>query len=208
MDITSPEETWLAQMKQKTRYNIRLAEKQGVIVGFSRAPQDVEIFIELIYATTQRKAIWPHPKAYYRNFFQVFGEPECVLALAEHGGQVLAANLLIFFEGAAYYLHGGSSENGRHLMAPFLLQWESMREAKRRGCTLYNFGGVRIHAKDDIRSTKYDSWAGITRFKQGFAPQTTPVVFPGTYDIILSPWQYRVYRGLRFAQKVKNLFRS
>lgn len=202
MDITPTEETLLSEMKQKTRYNIRLAEKHGVTVRFSREAKDMETFIELIYATTNRKAIWPHPKNYYRNFFEVFREQECVLALAEHGGKVLTANLLVFFEGVAYYLHGGSSDEGRHMMAPFLLQFESIREAKKRGCMTYNFGGV----KTDI--TGKNSWAGITRFKQGFAPKTAPVVFPGTYDIILSPWWYRLYRLIRSAQKIKNLFRS
>lgn len=202
MDIERSEEELLALMKQKTRYNIRLAEKHGVTIRFSREAKDVETFIDLIYATTNRKAIWPHPKNYYRNFFEVLGENECVLALAEHEGNVLAANLLVFFEGVAYYLHGGSSDEGRYLMAPFLLQWESIREAKRRNMTRYNFGGVKINATDK------NSWAGITRFKQGFTPKTEPIVFPGTYDIILSPWWYRTYRIIRVAQKIKNIFRS
>lgn len=202
MDIAPAEETLLSEMKQKTRYNIRLAEKHGVTVRFSREAKDMETFIELIYATTNRKAIWPHPKNYYRNFFEVFGEQECVLALAEHEGKVLTANLIVFFEGVAYYLHGGSSDDGRHMMAPFLLQFESIREAKKRGCVSYNFGGIKTD------TTEKNSWAGITRFKQGFTPKTAPVVFPGTYDIILSPWWYRLYRLIRSAQKIKNLFRS
>ncbi len=213
MDITPAEETLLSQMKQKTRYNIRLSEKHGVRVRFSRASEDMETFIELIYTTTSRKAIWPHPKEYYRNFFRVFGENECVLALAEHEGKVLAANLLVFFENTAYYLHGGSSDEGRNLMAPFLLQWESIREAKQRGMVQYNFGGIATNITDshstEIKTTQLAvSWAGITRFKQGFAPETTPIGFPGTYDIIFSPWRYQFYRIIRGAQKIKNLFRS
>ena len=207
MDIASTEEVLLADMKQKTRYNIRLAEKHGVTVRFSREAEDMESFIDLIYATTNRKAIWPHPKEYYRNFFQVFGENECVLALAEHEGKVLVANLLIFFDGVAYYLHGGSSDEGRNIMAPFLLQWESIREAKQRGMTRYNFGGVQTQSSIINHQSLISSWVGITRFKQGFAPKTTPIVFPGTYDIILSPWRYWFYRIIRGAQKIKNLFR-
>lgn len=196
MNIDSDENTLLAQMKSKTRYNVRLAEKQSVSIRFSRAASDIELFIDLIYATTERKSIRPHPKQYYRNFFTVFSETECVLALAEHEGKVLAVNLLVFHAGATYYLHGGSSDEGRHLMAPYLLQWESIREAKQRGCTLYNFGGV---------STKGDhgAWAGITRFKQGFAPATASMIFPGTYDIILSPGRYFLYNLLRKLQNAK-----
>ncbi len=201
MDIAPTEEILLSLMKQKTRYNIRLAEKHGVTVRFSRSIEDMETFIELIYTTTNRKAIRPYPKSYYRNFLATFPEENCVVALALHEGKVLAANLLVFFEETAYYLHGGSSDEGRHLMAPFFLQWKSIGEAKRRGMIQYNFGGVRTGTETN------NSWAGITRFKQGFAPKTLPIAFPGAYDIILSPWRYRLYRTLRLAQKIKNIFR-
>ena len=213
MDITSSEEELLAAMKSKTRYNIRLAEKHGVSVRFSREGKDMEMFIDLIYATTERKAIRPHPKQYYRNFFATFSPEQCVLALAEHEGKVLAANLLVFFDSVAYYLHGGSSAEGRHLMAPFLLQFASIREAKRRGMTQYNFGGVKtINNQPAYRPGRQstinkNSWEGITRFKQGFAPATESIVFPGAYDIIVSPWRYRAYRSLAWLQKIRKAWR-
>lgn len=203
LSIAESEEQLLAQMKAKTRYNIRLAEKHGVTVRFSRSHDDRERFIELIRATTSRKAIRPHPEEYYRNFFQVFGPDECVLAIAEHAGKVLAANLLVFFEQTAYYLHGGSSDQGRNFMAPYALQWESLREAKRRGCMAYDFGGVCTQIVEGERGATRSDWSGITRFKQGFAPTVAPIVFPGTYDIILSALRYRGYRFLRVLQQIK-----
>lgn len=199
MDIQGDEAVLLAAMKPKTRYNIRLAEKHGITVRFSRGKEDMETFIGLIYATTERKAIRPHGKEYYRNFFKAFDETQCVLALAEHEGRSLAANLLVFHEGTAYYLHGGSSDEGRHLMAPYLLQWKSICEAKRRGSRLYDFGGVNTHDPES-------AWAGITRFKQGFAPVAAPIRFPGTYDIVLSPSRYALYRFLQRMRKVVQFF--
>lgn len=200
MDITPSEPELLAQMKGKTRYNVRLAEKHGVTVRFSRDEADMERFIQLIHATTGRKAIRPHPEEYYRNFFRAFAPAECVLALAEHAGTVRAANLLVFHDGAAYYLHGGSSDRDRHLMAPYLLQWECIREAKRRGATVYDLGG--INTRDE-----QSAWAGITRFKQGLAPATQPVTFPGAYDIVVTPWRYRAYRLLQRASTARRFFR-
>lgn len=196
LDIEADEAALLAAMKSKTRYNVRLAEKHGVTIRFSRAVEDIETFIALLYATTNRKAIRPHPKSYYRNFFTVFPETECTIALAEHEGRVLAANLMVFWDGAAYYLHGGSSDEGRNLMAPYLLQWECIREAKRRGCKLYDFGGVSIE-------TSVAAWQGITRFKQGFAPVTKSIVFPGAYDIVIAPWRYQLYRVLQRLQTIR-----
>lgn len=206
MDIQRSTEDLLAQMKSKTRYNTRLSEKHGVSVRFSRSSADMEQFISLIYATTERKAIRPHPKEYYRNFFEVFGDDECVLALAEHEGRVLAANLLVFHDGVAYYLHGGSSDEGRHLMAPYLLQWRSIEEAKRCGCTHYNFGGVDTQSNIKNQISKMSDWSGITRFKQGFAPNTLTLSFPGAYDIVISPLRYRFYRLLQKLQKVRRYF--
>lgn len=197
---------WFSRMKSKTRYNVRLAEKHGVSIRFSRTTEDIERFIELIYATTNRKAIAPHPKDYYRNFFTTLPEEMCTIALAEHGGQVIAASLLVFFNETASYLHGGSADTKRELMAPFLLHLKAMEEAKRRGCTRYDFGGVRIRSKQGDDS----SWDGITRFKQGFDPKAETLLFPGTYDIILSPVHYGLYRQVRrlarLRKAVRNLF--
>jgi lipid II:glycine glycyltransferase (peptidoglycan interpeptide bridge formation enzyme) len=196
--------TWLDQMKPKTRYNVRLAEKHGVTVRFSRSKEDIERFIELIYATTNRKAIAPHPKDYYQNFFATLPDTMCALALAEHAGEVIAAALLVFFEGTAYYLHGGSADTKRELMAPFLLHFKAMEEAKQRGCTRYDFGGVRMLSKRDAGDT---DWDGITRFKQGFAPKAETLVFPGTYDIILSPTRYALYRQSRRLRGIRRAYR-
>lgn len=202
MDIRPSEAELLAKMKPKTRYNVRLAERHGVKIRFSRRTEDMEQFIECIYATTNRKAIRPHLKKYYRNFFTVFSKEQCIVAIAEHEGKVLAANLLVFFEDTAYYLHGGSSDVGRHVMAPFLLQWKSIEEAKKRGMYQYNFGGVSLQGKN-----MNEAWAGITRFKQGFTPTTPLITFPGAYDIIVSPFSYRLYRCLRLLQTIVKHFR-
>lgn len=207
LDISGSTEDLLAQMKSKTRYNIRLSEKHGVTVRFSRSEEDLEPFINLIYATTERKAICPHPKSYYRNFFEAFQPEQCVLAMAEHEGKILAANLIVFHERTAYYLHGGSSDEGRHLMAPYLLQWRSIEEAKRRSCTRYDFGGVRTKLSPIPYHPSPDPWSGITRFKQGFAPHAATLSFPGAYDIVIASWTYRLYRFLQKLQSLRKLFR-
>ena len=196
---------WLARMKSKTRYNVRLALKHGVTVRFSRTTEDVEAFVDLIYATTNRKAIAPHSKAYYRNFLTALPEEMCVIALAEHDGQVIAASLLAFFEGTAHYLHGGSSDTKRELMAPFLLHFKAMEEAKRRECIRYDFGGVCIRSKTGESDT---DWDGITRFKQGFDPNQETMLFPGTYDIIVSPFQYALYRQSRQLVNIRRVIRK
>jgi lipid II:glycine glycyltransferase (peptidoglycan interpeptide bridge formation enzyme) len=214
IDIAKSEEELLAAMKPKTRYNIRLAEKKGVKVFATRERKYQEAFLDLITATAERKDIVPHPRSYYEKFFTELPEDMCYLFVAEYEGVVLAANLVMICGDTATYLHGGSGDRYREVMAPFLLQWEQIKFAKARGCTRYDFGGIRLMASDKTQATRHkkaDSWAGITRFKTGFSPQTAPTVFPGCYDIVLDKCGYRRYAQLRFAQRVlssmKKLFR-
>jgi len=193
VDISKNEEVLLAEMKPKVRYNIRLAEKKGVRVFFSTDEKYRTAFVDLVTGTADRKGIVPHPRRYYETMLETLLGDTATLFIAEHEGDILGANLMIFHSDTATYLHGGSGYVKREYMAPFLLQWEAMKEARRRGCTRYDFGGVKSRNKEQGTRNKENGWEGITRFKTGFSPATAPTVFPGCYDIILSPSRYFLY---------------
>ena len=201
IDITHSEEELLASMKSKVRYNVRLAEKKTVRVFMTRTKKYQDIFCNLIEATAKRQNIVPHPLVHYMQICTLLPESMCQLMVAEYEGEVLAANLLIFFGNTATYLHGGTSDSHREVMAPILLQWECIREAKRRGCSRYDFGGVNTQKGASNQHLKTNSWAGITRFKTGFSPATEPTRTPGCYDIIVDARYYRVYDRLRLLQR-------
>jgi peptidoglycan pentaglycine glycine transferase (the first glycine) len=198
VDLTPTEESLLASMKPKVRYNIRVAEKRGVKVFTSTEPEYRDAFIRLVTKTADRKGISAHPVAYYKAMLETLLGERAILMIAEKNGEICAVNLLTLYGDTATYLHGGSDDSYRADMAPFLLQWEGMRAAKRHGCVWYDFGGV--NAKEF--SAGEGKWLGITRFKFGFSPTTAPTVFPGTYDIVLSPLRYGAYRMI---QSVKNI---
>lgn len=198
LSLVKSEEEIFAEMKSKTRYNIRLAEKKGVIVR-PIANQDEEMqFLELLSATAKRKNVSFHKKEYYQQFIKFFSQERGVTSVAIKDGKVLAGSTLVFFENTAYYIHGGSSNEGRNVMAPHLLQWEQIRLAKAKNCTQYDFGGVSIQ-----KSVVGKDWGGVTRFKKGFAPHTESILLPGTYDIIFSPLRYYGYQVLI---RIKKLF--
>lgn len=200
IDTTLSEEELLARMKSKTRYNIRLAEKRGVKVFQTREANHITTFLDLITATSGRKGISAHPRSYYEKFFQILPEDMCQLFVAEYQGVVVAANMVIFFGQTATYLHGGSGDAHRDVMAPYLLQWEQIKTAKAMGCTTYDFGGVKTTKSQ--QKSKSD-WGGITKFKTGFSPETTPTLYPGTYDVILDTTGYFLYNVLRPLQAFK-----
>ena len=191
VDLKKSEEELLAGMKQKTRYNLRLSEKKGVEVtasGFDEAA--LAEFWRLTAETAARDGITVHAENYYRRMLATLagGGLDCRLYVARSAGRTLAANLVLFFGGWAVYLHGASSNEQRQLMAPYLLQWRQMRDARARGCHTYDFWGITLG--DDN-----PKWAGITRFKRGFGGREQS--YAGAYDLPVRPVWYGLYRGLR-----------
>lgn len=201
IDVTRPEERLLSEMKSKTRYNINLSQKKGVSVKVISRGQDsqnyFDRFIELVKITAKRNGISSHPEGYYRKMWEILPGEALKLYVAEYENKIIAANLMLYCGKFATYLHGASDNEHRETMAPYLLQWQAIKDAKRAGCEKYDFGGIAtgLHGKKE--------WAGITKFKTGFSPDTVPVRFPGAYDIMISRRKYYLYRSLQFA---KNIF--
>lgn len=198
LNLEKSENELLAAMKSKTRYNIRLAEKKGIEVRPFKSNEEKAELLDLFSATAKRKNISFHSRKYYEASIDFFSDERGATFVAVQDGKVLAGSILAFFADTAYYLHGGSSDEGRNAMAPHLLQWEQIRASKAKKCTQYDFGGVSIQHVDSRKD-----WRGITRFKTGFAPHTKSLVLPGTYDIIFSPFRYYTYKWLT---GIKNIF--
>jgi lipid II:glycine glycyltransferase (peptidoglycan interpeptide bridge formation enzyme) len=204
IDIRKPEEQLLAEMKAKTRYNIGLAQKKGVRIVTSHKSQVTseihgDAFLRLTKDMARRQGISVHSEQYYRKMIETLPPKMLKIYVAEYDGKIIAANSILFFGDTATYLHGASGNEHRNLMAPFLLQWQAILDAKKRGCVRYDMGGVKM---SHVTCHMSHGWEGITKFKTGFSPLTAPVVFPGSYDIIINPMKYAVYRGL---QRVKEL---
>jgi len=188
MDVSMSEEALLAHMKPKTRYNIRLAKKKGVEIIVSDAKEYRDRFFELVSVTSGRAGIRSHSREHYEKLLDALGPEKVQLYCARYQGEIIAINMMIFYQDIAIYLHGGSSNTHRNVMAPFLLQWQAIQDAKKRGCRWYDFGGISTNNNE-----KRNDWKGITNFKQGFCPETQSITFPGTYDIVLNPWKYEMY---------------
>lgn len=190
LDLRKSEDELLSSMHQKTRYNIRLAERKGVTVRFSRAAEDGEKFLELLQETAQRQGIGIFPLTYYRTMAQSLGQA-CEIALAEHEGIALAGAIHVRFGDAVTYLHGGSADAHHELMAPYLLHWRSALRAKNDGFGFYDFFGISPEGAVN------HGWAGITRFKLGFGGMVK--AYPGAYNLVYSRNWYMAYR---FAKRI------
>lgn len=193
VDLNREEEEILSQMKQKTRYNIRLAQKKGVVV---RDSADLQAFHDLISITGERDHFGVHSLEYYSRAYELFHpQGECELLIAEYEGDPLAG-LMVFAHGKrAWYLHGASSNRQRERMPTYMLQWEAMRWARGRGCMQYDLWGVPDANEDFLEENftrREDGLWGVYRFKRGFGGRLMRAA--GPWDRIYNPLVYTVYR--------------
>ncbi len=169
----------LGQMHHKTRYNIRLAKKRGVSIKTSNS---IDIFWDLLSQTAKRDSFRTHPKEYYQKMLEIFSPAK--LFLAKYKNKIIAADIVVFFGKRAAYLHGASDYKHRNLMAPYLLQWHQILEAKKEGKSLYDFWGI-----DEKK------WPGVTRFKKGFGGKE--IGYIGAWDLVYQPAWYKIYNLAR-----------
>ncbi|MBU4216731.1 peptidoglycan bridge formation glycyltransferase FemA/FemB family protein [Candidatus Parcubacteria bacterium] len=200
LNLENTEENLLKEMHQKTRYNIRLAEKKGVTIR-EAGIDEFDKFWALMSETVERDGFRLHGKDYYKKMLStpqpsrsVVGvrvmsdELKIKLYFAEYEGRIIAANIITFFGDMVTYVHGSSSDQDRNVMAPYLLQWEIIKQAKNLGYKHYDFYGI-----DEIK------WPGVTRFKKGFGGQEQ--TYPGTFDVIFNNFSYKAYQALRWLRR-------
>ena len=192
LSLAGSEDEILNRMKQKCRYNVRLAEKKGVTV---RAWDDLDGFHRLMQVTGGRDGFGVHSLAYYKKAHALFhpaGTAE--LLVAEFEGKPLAA-LMVFAVGRrAWYLYGASTDEERNRMPAYLLQWEAMRWARAHGCTEYDLWGVPDADEATLEAgfeTRHDGLWGVYRFKRGFGGEVKRAA--QALDRVYVPWLYRLY---------------
>jgi lipid II:glycine glycyltransferase (peptidoglycan interpeptide bridge formation enzyme) len=179
VDLTASEEEIMARQKQKTRYNVRLAAKKGIVVSHG-GPEDVADWYRMYEVTAQRDGFVIHSLDYYRSVLEILGSAGlATLLLAHHEGDLLAGIVVFVFGAKAQYMYGASSNLKRNLMAPYLLQWEGMRWARDRGAGIYDLWGIpdRLEENEEL-------W-GVYRHKRGYGGEI--VRYVGAFDIVQTP---------------------
>jgi len=187
----------LAAMKPKTRYNVGLARRRGVTVRVGGV-EDAPLFYDLLRTTANRGEFSIHTLDYYQDFLRLFAQgteaPACLL-IAEYQQKLLAALVVAAVGERAIYLYGASGDQHRDLMPAYLLQWEAMLWARRRGCKTYDLWGVpdadeaTLEANFERRS---DGLWGVYRFKRGFGGQV--VRYIGAWVYVRSPLRWWLFQ--------------
>lgn len=185
IDLDGSEEDWLSRMRQKTRYNIRLAFRKGVSIRKGTC-DDLGLLYRMYAETSLRDGFVIRSEDYYRqawgNFYQA-GMTDFLIASVNK--EPVAGLILYSFAGRAWYLYGMSREAHREKMPNYLLQWEAMQCAKARNCRIYDLWG----APDEF--TPLDSMWGVYRFKEGFGGQVIRTA--GAWDFPVQKVIYPLY---------------
>lgn len=198
IDLSKSEAEILSEMKQKGRYNIKLAEKKGVKIRISdpantaQLTKDIDAFYKLLSETTSRDKFHGHNKEFYKNMVQILGKNHAKLYVAEYKNDIIAATIVTHFKDTAIYYYGVSGNQHRNVMAPYLLQWQAIKDAKEAGLKHYDFLGI------SPPNQPRHAWAGVTDFKSKFGGQEVSYQLPQEYSFKkLHHSFYKLYKKLR-----------
>lgn len=179
LDLSADESALLSGMRKNTRYAIKQAEKMSVQIESGDTEEMLNKFYEIHLETSKRQHFTPYPWSYLQAERNEFAPPgEFKIFLAKHEEKYISAAVILYHGNEAVYHHGASLSEYNKIPGSYLIQWEAIREAKRRGLPRYNFWGV-------VENAPRHPWAGLSFFKQGFGGQGRPLLH--CQDLPLTP---------------------
>lgn len=192
-NLIRPEDEILQSMHQKTRYNIKVAEKHGIVVNCLAS--DLNQAINLLTDTSKRQNFSSYDSSYYFKLLEHLSKPmngDCKAWLyqAFADKQCVASAIQVDWYETRTYLFGGSDYSYRHLMAPYALHWQAMSDAKKSGINYYDWWGLE---------TSGGATPGFAKFKLNWGGAV--IEYPEPQDIVLHPYKYRLYKFARVLNK-------
>jgi peptidoglycan pentaglycine glycine transferase (the first glycine) len=194
------DQSLIDQMHPKTRYNVRLAARRGVVTRIAEQPEDsVAQFYDMLQDTASRNEFVVHAVDYYREFLRTFADDACLL-FAEIDGTPVAGSIAAVFGEEGIYMYGASSTQQRAHGAAFLLQHEAMRWARSRGARRYDLWGIPEYdpessvneSGDRLAASTGNDRRGLYEFKTRFGG--TIVRYPPPLERVYHPLLARLVR--------------
>lgn len=197
LDLTSSEASILAEMRKTTRYLIKQGEKnEEVVVEKSQKFEDLEAFQDVYKITADRHSFVPFSMKYLKNELESFKDSdEIVILSGKYQNEIVASAMVIYWSGMAFYHQGASSLKYPKIPVSYLLQWEAIKEAKRRGCKKYNFWGIA--PESELEAKKDHPWRGLSLFKKGFGGYKKEYVKTQDYPLSLKYWFVYIFEEIR-----------
>jgi len=196
LDLDKTEEELLYGMRKTTRYLIRQAQKNSEIqIKKSQSLEDLEEFYKIYQETASYHHFVPFSFDYLKKELETFKKDDQILIfLAKYKGEVVSGAVIVYWQNGGFYHHGASLRKYSKVPASYLIQWEAIKEAKKRECDFYSFWGI---APEDRPN---HPWKGLTLFKKGFGGKKEEYV--KTKDYVLS-WRYKINWIVETLRKIK-----
>jgi lipid II:glycine glycyltransferase (peptidoglycan interpeptide bridge formation enzyme) len=180
IDLKPSEEDILKSFHSKTRYNIRLAERNGVTVKEDDSDKAFEKYLDLTRETVSRQGFYAHTEKYHRLMWEVLSKAGIShLLTATYNGEIITTWILFSWKDFLYYPYGASTEKYKNVMANNLMMWEAIKFGKKLGLSTFDLWG-REEGK------------GFTKFKEGYNPSV--IEFLGTWDLVINKPMYKFYK--------------
>ena len=189
LDISPDEEALLESFAPKWRYNIRLAERKGVVISDQVTREDVPAWYEVLKVTARRDGFTVRALSYFQDLWDlVVARGLGRMWLARLEGEIIAGTLAFCLPPQCWYVYGASSNEHRNLMPNHALQWAMIKWAKGQACSVYDFRGVA----PEVDGEPQGHLGGLNRFKRGFGAQY--VEYLGDWDLVLRPAAYWAFQ--------------
>jgi len=199
LDITKTEEELMVRMRKATRYEIRKAIKENIQISASKDEKEIKRFYDLQIETSKRQKFVPFSYKFLHEQFRIFAKNgNALLYKAEFKNKLLAQAFVIFYGKEAVYHYGASTDEGRKHPGAYLIQWEAIREAKKRKMTRYNFWGVAPEREVNHR------FSGLSLFKRGFGGEDFEYLH--AQDLVINYPRYLItYLIEQFRKKIRRV---
>ncbi|MBI5206954.1 MAG: peptidoglycan bridge formation glycyltransferase FemA/FemB family protein [Candidatus Firestonebacteria bacterium] len=199
IDLERPCEEIIKSFEHKTRYNIKIAINKGVKVDIAEDEKGVSLFYELLKKTAQRNRFVIHEEEYYHTIWHLLhNNGGCSIFLASVNNEIVAGVFIFIFGEMCWYMYGASNDMFRNCMPNYLLHWEVIQWALKKGLKKYDLWGIPSNPTQD-----HPLW-GVYRFKKGFNGEHVNLI--GCYDLPISKLYYYIFqRGLVVYKKFVNL---
>ena len=187
VDLGKPEEELFRSLNPKTRYNVRLAQKNAIKIIVN---DDIDGFVKLQKLTAKRNGFYLHPDSYYKKVYAMLSRQNMAKIIsAKYQGKLLTSWVIFRFKDTWYYPYGGSSSEYRNLMHSNLVAWEAIKLAKNEGGKYFDMWGAL-----GKNPNEKDPWYGFHRFKAGYGGRL--VEYPGAYDLVVNTKLYTILIAL------------
>jgi lipid II:glycine glycyltransferase (peptidoglycan interpeptide bridge formation enzyme) len=192
LDASQSEDALLKGMRKNTRYALRKAEKDGIVVTQSASMADFDIFWDIYMKTAERQQFTPYSKKYLYNEFSTFiDDGHAAMFFGKYKDVCISTAFIVYTANSGFYHHGASIHEFPGISASELIQWEAIREAKRRGCSEYNFWGVVPE------SATSHPWHGLSKFKRGFGGHELALLHAQDFVISTRYWLTFIVEKIR-----------